>query len=182
MSTGKNAMKSARWPTVYWNEVQGMFYVWLTVAATTLLISIWATFAGLDRSYEWAKLCAVGSSKPDFSAHILGTKIHLVLMLMLATRLIGLLMRTRFGYVVALIALVAAVVTFGEAWIWSTNTALEFDRQLQEQGRFGGYSSFFMYGTSPYPALLLIIFLFIGAAAEIGLLVATTWHYQRKSD
>lgn len=83
---------------------------------------------------------------------------------------------------VALVALVAAVVTFREAWIWSTNTVWEFDRQLEEQGGFGGYSSFFMYGTSPYPGLLLIIFLFVGAAAEIGLLVATTWHYKRRSD
>jgi hypothetical protein len=170
-------MKSVKWPTVYWNQVQGMFYVWLTVAATTLLICIWATFAGLDRSYQLAKSCAIGSSIPDLSAHILGTKIHLVLMLMLATRLIGLLMRTRFGYVVALIALVAAVVTFRQAWIWSTNTALEFDRQ----GIFGS-RSFPMYGTSPYPAFLLLIFLFVGAAAEVGLLVATTWHYKRRSD
>lgn len=162
-----------KWQVSYWEKVNGFYYGSIVIALTSLFVSAWAVIAGLNQVQDFLSHGELPFFAKEISNSIAGVKLQLSVTLMLAIRLLCIGPRKKTGHIVALLALVTAVSIFSWASVWSNQALREMNQELERQNIMTGFPPFFIYGTSPYCVLLVIVLLFLSITWELSILIVS---------
>ena len=154
----------AEWKGCYLSVTHQALVVTIAIALIAVSVSCWATFAGLK---ETERLASMGPQIISLSQRLTGTSYQIILLLLLTIRTTALLSKKPFGYLVAVVVLVCAVLTFARVYVLSDQVLSELERQhiLAERPL-----AFFL-GAPAGGVIPYVIALFLSVAGELAILL-----------
>lgn len=171
----------SRWYECYFQTAREASYLTILIALLCLGVAIWALFSGLDEAQRVLQKASNHSDTSLVLAHLTGTRLLVLVNLILAGRVISLWRSGRGSYLLGLLMLVSAVLVVWQIATWSDEVLTALILEQKTQGVMTGRPPGFVFGTSPGTVLALVITLFLNLACEFSIFLVSLYRHKFKA-